>query len=133
MIMVTEPEEMKAEIIARGNQDIQRLVAVLALGMCRALSQKALSTSYACHRLFGPALTSLIKQTDGGPELLEALNLASELEAVEELVPNALQTSLDDIDARLVAFLRSMAPTALESEKWLVVPPRQERDSSPDM
>ena len=44
----------------------------------------------------------------------EALNLASELEAVERLAPGAFQASLADVDMRLVDVLRTIAPTVLE-------------------
>jgi len=122
--MANESKGTNATFIARGDEDIQRLVAVLALGMCRAVSAGAVSAAYACHRLFGPAVISRVHEAGAAPELLEILNLASELEAVERLAPDAFQASLDDVDARLVNILRTIAPIVLEGEKWLVVPPR---------
>lgn len=110
-----------AEFVARGDQDIQRFVAVLALGMCRAVSSGAVSAEYACHRLFGPALISRAHEAGATPEFLEALNLASELDAVQRLAPDAFQVSLADIDARLIDVLRAIAPAVLEGEKWLLV------------
>jgi hypothetical protein len=122
--MASESKGTNAEFIARGDEDIQRLVAVLALGMCRAVSAGTVSAAYACHRLFGPAMISRVHEAGATPEFLEVLNLASELEVVERLAPDAFQAALDDVDARLVDILRTIAPRVLEGEKWLVLPPR---------
>jgi hypothetical protein len=114
-----------AEFLARGGDDIQRLVVVLALGMCRAVSSGTLSAAYACHRLFGPAVIARAREAGATPELLEALNLASELDAIERLVPDFFRASLDDLDSRLMKVLRTLTPGALEGEKWLVMPARE--------
>jgi hypothetical protein len=112
------------EFLAHGDADTQRLIAVLALGMCRAVSAGAVSAAYACHRLFGPAVISRAREAGATSGFLEALNLASELEAVERIAPHAFRASLDDVEARLLNILRAIAPTILEGEKWLVVPSR---------
>lgn len=119
--MISESNQNVAEFVARGDDDVQRLVAVLALGMCRAMATGALSATYACHRLFGPAAISRVQKAGATKEFLEVLNLASELEAVERLAPEAFQASLSNVEARLVDILRAIAPTVLEGEKWLLV------------
>jgi hypothetical protein len=113
-----------AEFIARGSEDAQRLIAVLALGMCRAMSIGSVSAAYACHRLFGPAVILRAREAGATSEFLEVLNLASELEAVERIAPHAFKASLHDVETRLANILQTIAPTTLEGEKWLVVPPR---------
>ncbi|MGK4000050.1 DUF3969 family protein [Sorangium sp. So ce1024] len=120
--MINDSKERRVEFVARGDQEIQRLVAVLALGMCRAVSSGAVSADYACHRLFGPALISRAHEAGATRDFVEVLNLASELEAVEQLAPDAFQASLADIEARLLDVLRAIAPTVVEGEKWLLVP-----------
>ncbi len=45
---------------AKDGDEVQRLVAVAALGMCRALATGTISPAYTCHRLFGPALLAVL-------------------------------------------------------------------------
>jgi hypothetical protein len=112
-----------ATFVGSGDADILRLIVVLSLGMCDAVLRDLLPTDYACHRLFGPAVLARARGAGAGPELLEALNLASELDAVARLAPDALRPSIEDIQNWLVKALRKLPPGPLEGEKWLVTGP----------
>ncbi|MCY1040525.1 DUF3969 family protein [Corallococcus sp. bb12-1] len=106
-LQATEPEE------------VQRFVAITALGMCRAILQGAVSPAYACSRLFGPALLTRLEAMEVHPELRHAIHLATELEDVDQLVPEALTRSIAEIEDRLLKLLATLpAPTA-DGERWL--------------
>ena len=119
--MKRDSKDHLAEFVARGDDDIQRIVAVLGLGMCRAISAGALSAEYACHRLFGPAVMSRVRSAGGTLEFLEVLNKASQLEDIEEHAPKAFAGAVAKVEAGLMDHLRTIAPTAVEGEKWIVV------------
>src|SRR5580700_8763488 len=51
-----EHEGSAARFVARGEDEILRLCAILSLGMCEAISHGLVGPDYACHRLFRPAL-----------------------------------------------------------------------------
>lgn len=108
---------------ARGGDEVQRLVAVAALGMCRALAAGALSPAYACHRLFGPALLARLDQLDAHPALRHAIHMATELEDVADLIPDKLAKSIAEVEAELLKALTDLAPAGLADEKWLVRAP----------
>ena len=109
----------KATFIAEGSEDIQRLVAVLALGMCRALAEGMLQPDYGCHRLFSPALLARLEQIDAHPELRDAIALAMEFEDVADLVPGGLPSSSADVETKLRGALKDVNPGKLAGEKWL--------------
>jgi hypothetical protein len=112
-----------ARFAAPGGDEALRLILLLALGMCRALADGLVSPAYACHRLFGPALLKRAREAGGSEELVLALDLASELEAVADHVPNAYPTSLSNVEARLLAALALLPPPSeLSGEKWLSPP-----------
>lgn len=64
-----------------------RLTAIVSLGMIRSVSLGAVTPEYACHRLFGPALVARARKS-ANAALVEALELATELEDVSALAPN---------------------------------------------
>ncbi|WP_257454763.1 DUF3969 family protein [Archangium lipolyticum] len=102
---------------------MQRLVAVAALGMCRALATGTISPAYACHRLFGPALLARLDQLGASPGLRHAIHMATELEDVADLIPDKLASAIADVEAELLKALADLAPAGLAGEKWLVKSP----------
>ncbi|WP_245814278.1 DUF3969 family protein [Cystobacter ferrugineus] len=94
-----------------------------ALGMCRALVTSALSPDYACHRLFGPALLARLDQLDAHPALRHAIQLATELEDVADIIPDKLAKSIAEVESELLKALAELAPVGLSGEKWLVRAP----------
>ncbi|RYZ17515.1 MAG: DUF3969 family protein [Myxococcaceae bacterium] len=104
---------------ATGPEEVQRFVAVTALGMCRALLQGAVSPAYACSRLFGPALLTRLEAMEVHPELRHAIHLATELEDVDQLVPEALARSITEIEDRLLKMLATLPAPSPEGERWL--------------
>ena len=109
---------------AEGNDDAQRLIAMAALGVCRALSLGTISPPYACHRLFGPALLARLDQLGARPTLRHAIHLATELEDVANLIPDKLAGSIAEVETELLKALTELAPASLAGEKWLVKAPR---------
>lgn len=105
---------------AKGVEEIQTLVAIVSLGLCRALASGVIGPTYACARLFGPALLTRMESLGSLAELREAVHLATELEDVSELVPHALQESIQEIEAKLVSAIGSLAAESTDGEKWLV-------------
>lgn len=108
---------------ADGKEDAQRLIAIAALGVCRALSTGAISPAYACHRLFGPALLTRLDQLDARPAIRHATQLATELEDVADLIPDKLAKSIAEVEAEFLKALMELCPAGLAGEKWLASAP----------
>jgi len=107
---------------ARGNDEVQMIVAIVSLGMCRALAQRAISPSYACARFFGPALLGRLERLGVEPRLRDAVHLATELEDVFDIVPSAFDDSLQEIERNLLAAIETLATEPREGGRWLVPP-----------
>ncbi|WP_338866843.1 DUF3969 family protein [Myxococcus stipitatus] len=105
---------------AEGLIDSQRLVAIAALGLCHALAQGAVTPTYACHQLFGPALLSRLATLKAHPELRHAIHLASEFEDVADVAPAKLASAIAEVQGILLGFLLTLAPSEAAVEKWLV-------------
>ncbi|NOK16364.1 DUF3969 family protein [Corallococcus carmarthensis] len=112
-------------LLATGREELQRLVAVTTLGICRAMALGILSPDYACSRLLGPALLSRLEAMEVHPELRHAIHLATELEDVARLAPEALSGSLIEIEGKLLKVLADLPPPRSNDEKWLVTSRRQ--------
>ncbi|WP_237726476.1 DUF3969 family protein [Corallococcus coralloides] len=110
---------------ATGVEEVQRFVAVTVLGMCRAVAMGSLSPATACSRLLGPALLSRVEAMQVHSELRHAIHLATELEDVAQLAPEALPSSIAEIEAKLQQVLTSLSPPPSDAAKWLVKPPVQ--------
>jgi hypothetical protein len=115
-----EPLGSTARFAAQGEDEVLRLCVILSLGMCEAISHGLIGSDYACHRLFGPALLATARAAGAAAEFAETLSLATELDAVARLAPDALASSLDDLKRRLLQNLRAIVPGPIEGEKWLV-------------
>ncbi|NOK39110.1 DUF3969 family protein [Corallococcus exercitus] len=118
------PHETPSEAIAlqaAGVEESQRFVAVTALGMCRGIALGTLSPAYACSRFLGPALLSRLEAMEVHPELRRAIHLATELEDVARLAPEALTDSLTEIEDKLLKVLADLPPPRPHGEKWLVM------------
>jgi hypothetical protein len=105
---------------AKGSDEAQRLIAISALGLCRALAKGAVSPAYACHRLFGPALLIRLDRLGARPELRHAIRLATELEDVSDLIPDKLTGSIAEIETALLMVLADLTPDSLAGDKWLM-------------
>ncbi|RKH52569.1 DUF3969 family protein [Corallococcus sp. AB049A] len=108
---------------ASGLEEVQRFVAVTALGMCRALMLGSIAPAGACSRLFGPALLSRLEAMEVPPELRHAIHLATELEDVAQLAPEALSASIAEIEAKLHQVLASLSSPSSDAAKWLNITP----------
>ncbi|WP_223639712.1 DUF3969 family protein [Corallococcus sp. EGB] len=118
----TLPQPTTMTLEATGPEEAQRLIAVTALGMCRALTLGTLSPTYACERLFGPALLTRLEAMEVHPELRHAIHLATELGDVARLAPEALSGSIAEIEGKLHQVLASLPPPSSDAAKWLVKP-----------
>ena len=96
-----------------------RFIAITALGMCRAIRSGVIDTEYACHRMFGPALLSRVEAMATDEDLCLAIHLATELADVQALAPEALEKSIDEIEAKLLIVLRRSPAKGYVDPDWL--------------
>lgn len=103
-----------------GLDEASRLVAVAGLGMCDALTAGAVTPTYACQRLFGPALLTRLERAKACPELRDAIHRATELEDIAEIIPERLPGAVSDVRAKLLEVLRRVSGQDDSGDRWLV-------------
>ncbi|WP_240358289.1 DUF3969 family protein [Myxococcus vastator] len=76
-----------------------------------------MTPSYACARLFGPALLSRLEALNAHPDLVRAIHLATELDDLADLVPDALNSPIAEIEACLLRVLSALSPAPTAGAK----------------
>jgi hypothetical protein len=109
----------RLSIVPEGDVAVDRLTAIVVLGLCEALSQSKLSITQACDLFFVPVFLRLRKQ--GLDEsLLSALHEASELENIERIVPQEVEHVIERIRSAAIETLdRTSKQPPQVNEKWL--------------
>jgi Protein of unknown function (DUF3969) len=119
--MNEESPSQRVKFVAVGGQDAQRLIAVLGLGMARALALGLVTPSYACHKLFKPALVQRLRACHAPDGLIETAELAMELEDVESLVPRGYRDSVARVEAQFAYWVGSLpSPEPQTGDRWQV-------------
>lgn len=100
--------------------DAGRLAAALALGVCVAVREKAITPRYACEKLFRPSLEQTLRRLGVDSSLCDSVAEALELEDVSNLAPSALDRLVDGLVVALTGYLETAPEAALtERESWL--------------
>jgi Protein of unknown function (DUF3969) len=93
--------------------EVSQMVAVMSLGMCAAILHGrgsanvagSLSIDDAERRLFNPQVLARLTELGLPEALIEIVHLGTELEDVQSLVPDRLDESLTQMQAKALAFL----------------------------
>jgi Protein of unknown function (DUF3969) len=85
--------------------EVSQMVAVMSLGMCAAIVAGSLSIEDAERRLFNPQVLARLTELGLPEALIEIVHLGTELEDVQSLVPDRLDESLTQMQAKALAFL----------------------------
>ncbi len=96
--------------------DLRKLVLAMTVGLCDAIEQEALPIGEASHYLFSPRTMRLFVDDH---EVNEIIHLASELEDIARLVPDALGEAVVDIRNKAMVAIRNTPPCDYQQGPWL--------------
>lgn len=100
--------------------DAGGLAAILALGMCIAVRERAVTPQYACDKLFRPSLVQKLRVLGVDSAVCESISEALEIEDVADLAEAGLRPLLDRIVAILTGFLNDTQWQCLaDRTSWL--------------
>lgn len=105
-----------------GKVEIERLIAILNLGVCSALDNNVLSIEEAAAYLYSPYTMEQMKKLGLAQELIDTIHLGTELEDVESLLPDKLKDSIEEIEAETLKFMQALlttAPNTSPPPKWI--------------
>ena len=98
--------------------EIERLLAILQIGLCVALEQDILSIEDAERYVYSPYTLEKLEALGVSPQLQRLVQLGSELEDVASLLPEKLAESLAEIKQAALDILQDL-PAETTDQKWV--------------
>jgi len=99
--------------------DAEKLAAITALGMITAIRSSCVTADHAIGALFRPSLVQILRYHGADRQLCEALERATELDGIADVVPDALGPATAEILRALTDFLqRTNWPDSSEIGSW---------------
>lgn len=74
-----------------------KFISFLALGVLTSLEKKLISIDEAEGYIFKPSLVNFLEEINATEELINIINLGCELEDIESLIPEKLQSNIEDL------------------------------------
>lgn len=104
--------------------EIERLISIINIGICTALESGALSFEEAETYLYSPYTIEQLEKLGVAQKLIDLVHLGTELEDVKSLLPDKLNSSIEEIKVETIEFLKSLtsnSSTRFPRKKWLQV------------
>jgi|GEM_PF-3042105 len=106
-------------IETESRKELERLVAVLSLGLCTAVESNCLSSEEAESYLFNPYSINLLQTVRASPELLDLVNLGTTMGTCERHFPEILKSNLSTMKSFALSLLQSQPRSSKPNEHWL--------------
>ena len=90
--------------------DLRKLALAMAVGLCDAIGEGAISVDEASHYLFSPRTMRLFSSDQ---EVAGIIHLATEFEDLVQLAPDALPDAVADVKRRAIVALKATPPMRL--------------------
>jgi hypothetical protein len=98
---------------------LERVVALMTIGVATALRRRALGSSEAMHLLFSPNTMDILRRAGASAKVLDLIHSATELEDIEALLPDKLAGEIDKLIEGALALLAEAEPYDFAQERWL--------------
>jgi hypothetical protein len=102
-----------------GKQEIERFTGILCLGLIEAMQNGSLSLNEASQYFVSPYSAQLLKEKGIDEELESLIHLLCELESVERIIPDKLDSSIKDAKNKFRLFLKSATEPQLPQKYWI--------------
>jgi hypothetical protein len=103
--------------------EIERLLAILHLGLCTAIEQGVLPITSAEDYLYSPYTLEQLETLGVSPQSLRLVHLGTELEDVASLLPEKLQESLVEIKQAALTLLQTLPYSPGAEHQWVQAMP----------
>lgn len=98
---------------------LERLLAVLSLGLSIALKHQVIAIDEAERLLYSPFTMTKLRELGGLPELIELIQAGTELEDLDSLLPQELTDSLTQMEHQALSLLATGDPSHPQLDQWL--------------
>lgn len=118
---------------------IQRVLALMSIGMVAALRESLISVDESQYLLFAPYALDVADELDGSGKLHQLIEAGMQYEDIHTHLPHLANTKLDEIETAAKEVLRNTDPSNPELERLVRrlcrsddnVPPTEFPSSSP--
>jgi len=98
--------------------EVERLLALLNIGLCVAIGQGALSIEAAEDYLYSPYMLEKLQELGVSPQAIRMVHLGADLEDIVSLLPEKLDESLAEIQGTALAILQTLPAIGLGNQ-WV--------------
>jgi len=102
-----------------GNDEAERLLAVICAGLCVALEAGAISINEAENYLFSPATIYHLGRLGLSEDAVDLVRGGTELEDFESVLPHKLKGAIEELRIRAIEVIRARGVDKLPRTKWL--------------
>ena len=110
---------VKTVIQLENRTEIELLISLLNLGLCAALNSGCLTIEEAEIYLYSPYTLEQLEKLGVDRELIDLIQLGTELEDVQSLISEKLGDSIEEIQVGTIKFLKSLALINVPKNKWI--------------
>ena len=104
--------------------EIERLISIINLGICTALESGVLTLEEAESYLYSPYTIEQLEKLGVAQKLIDLVHLGTELEDIKSLLPDKLDSSIEEIKVETIEFLKSLnsnSSNRFPRKKWVQV------------
>ncbi|QOS80851.1 DUF3969 family protein [Paenibacillus sp. JNUCC31] len=110
---------MELNLRVSGKVQIERIVSILELGMLTALEEGVVNLEEIEGYLFNPFTADILEGMTLSNEVIEIIKSGCELEDVESLMPQKLQSTISELKEETINTLRQLPAPNIPTEKLL--------------
>ena len=114
-------------------EQLERVVALLTIGLAVALERGKVTTAEANQILFSPHAMAMLRSAGVRESVVDLVHAGTEIEDIEFSLPGRMPHNLHLLVAEAVACLETCEKYNFNADKWIVrllgeVPPKAEAD-----
>lgn len=100
-------------------EQVERIVALVTVGVTVALQRGQMTTAEAGHFLFSPHTMALLRTCGARNAIVELIHTSTELEDIESIIPEQLDTSLQALMEDALVCVGGGGEYNFDLKKWL--------------
>lgn len=100
-------------------KEINRVLAIIQLGLLTALENNSISIEESEGYLFNPYTIRKMQEINVDSELIDIVHLGSELEDIKSLIPEKIKESIIDLKSKCIDMLNELDEADIPTSKLI--------------
>ena len=99
---------------------IERLLAILTLGICTAVEEELITLSEAERMVFSPCTMQLLEVVGASNATVNMIHMGTELDDIRSIIPDRYAASIKKLKDEAVKIVTNGEPASPELDSWLL-------------